>query len=51
MAIDGEPRRVLVVFRSPPTLIALASRDGSVPANLETGRGSMATPRARSVPA
>ena len=36
MAIDGESRRVLVVFRSPPTLMALSSQDGRVAAKLET---------------
>ena len=36
MAIDGEWRRVLVVFRSPPTLMALSSQDGRVAAKLET---------------
>src|SRR5438034_2232720 len=30
MAIDGESRRVLAVFRSPPTLMALSSQDGRV---------------------
>jgi DNA-binding beta-propeller fold protein YncE len=34
MAIDGESRRVLVVFRSPPTLVALSGEDGRVAANL-----------------
>ena len=36
MAIDGEAHRVLVVFRSPPTLMALSSQDGHVAAKLET---------------
>ena len=36
MAIDGEGHRVLVVFRSPPTLMALASQDGHVAAKAET---------------
>ena len=36
MAIDGEAHRVLVVFRSPPTLLALSSQDGRVAAKLET---------------
>jgi DNA-binding beta-propeller fold protein YncE len=36
MAIDGEAHRVLVVFRSPPTLMALSSQDGHVVAKLET---------------
>jgi DNA-binding beta-propeller fold protein YncE len=36
MAIDGEARRVLVVFRSPPTLMALSTRDESVVAKIET---------------
>ena len=36
MAIDGEAHRVLVVFRSPPTLMAFSSQDGSVAAKLET---------------
>ena len=36
MAIDAEAHRVLVVFRSPPTLMALSSQDGRVAAKLET---------------
>jgi len=36
MAIDAEAHRVLVVFRSPPTLMALSSRDGHVVAKVET---------------
>ena len=36
MAIDVEEHRVLVVFRSPPTLMALSSRDGQVAAKVET---------------
>jgi YVTN family beta-propeller protein len=36
MAIDGEGRVILVVFRSPPTLMALSSQDGRVLAKLET---------------
>jgi len=36
MAIDGEARRVLVVFRSPPTLMALSGQDGHVAARIET---------------
>jgi DNA-binding beta-propeller fold protein YncE len=36
MAIDAEAHRVLVVFRSPPTLMALSSEDGHVAAKLET---------------
>jgi YVTN family beta-propeller protein len=36
MAIDGEAHRVLVVFRSPPTLTALSSQDGHVVAKLDT---------------
>jgi DNA-binding beta-propeller fold protein YncE len=36
MAIDGEPHRVLVVFRSPPTMMALFSQDGRVAAKIET---------------
>jgi DNA-binding beta-propeller fold protein YncE len=36
MAIDGEGRAILVVFRSPPTLMALSSQDGRVLAKLET---------------
>ena len=36
MAIDGEAHRVLVVFRSPPTLMALSSQDGRVVAKIET---------------
>ena len=36
MAIDGEAHRILVVFRSPPTLMALSSQDGYVAAKIET---------------
>ena len=36
MAIDGEEHQVLVVFRSPPTLMALSSQDGHVVAKAET---------------
>jgi len=36
MAIDGEAHRVLVVFRSPPTLMALSSQDGHVVAKVDT---------------
>ena len=36
MAIDGEAHRVLVVFRSPPTMMVLASQDGHVVAKAET---------------
>ena len=36
MAIDAEAHRVLVVFRSPPTLMALSSQDGRVVAKVET---------------
>jgi DNA-binding beta-propeller fold protein YncE len=36
MAIDAEAHRVLVVFRSPPTLMALSSQDGHVAAKVET---------------
>jgi DNA-binding beta-propeller fold protein YncE len=36
MAIDGEGHRVVAVFRSPPTLMALSSRDGHVVAKVET---------------
>jgi DNA-binding beta-propeller fold protein YncE len=36
MAIDREARRVLVVFRSPPTLTALSSQDERIAAKLET---------------
>jgi len=36
MAIDGEAHRVLVVFRSPPILMALSTRDGHVVAKLDT---------------
>ena len=36
MAIDGEGRRVVAVFRSPPTFMALASQDGHVVAKAET---------------
>jgi YVTN family beta-propeller protein len=36
MAIDSEAHRVLVVFRSPPILMALSSRDGRLAAKLDT---------------
>jgi hypothetical protein len=36
MAIDRDAHRVLVVFRSPPTLMALSSQDGRIVAKLET---------------
>ena len=36
MAIDGDAHRFLVVFRSPPTLMALSSQDGHVVAKAET---------------
>jgi DNA-binding beta-propeller fold protein YncE len=36
MAIDSGAHRVLVVFRSPPTLMALSSQDGHVAAKIET---------------
>ena len=36
MAIDAAARRVLVVFRSPPTLMALSSEDGHVVATADT---------------
>jgi DNA-binding beta-propeller fold protein YncE len=36
MAIDARARRVVVVFRSPPTLMALSSQDGHVAAKVET---------------
>jgi DNA-binding beta-propeller fold protein YncE len=36
MAIDNEANRVLVVFRRPPTLVALSSQDGHVAAKAET---------------
>jgi YVTN family beta-propeller protein len=36
MAIDRDAHRVLVVFRSPPTLMALSSQDGRLAAKLET---------------
>jgi YVTN family beta-propeller protein len=36
MAIDGEGHRVVAVFRSPPTLMAVASQDGHVVAKAET---------------
>jgi len=35
MAIDGGAHRVLVAFRSPPTLMAFSSRDGSIIAKPE----------------
>jgi DNA-binding beta-propeller fold protein YncE len=36
MAIDGDAHRILVVFRSPPTLMALSSQDGHVVAKVDT---------------
>jgi hypothetical protein len=36
MALDREAHRVLVVFRRPPTLLALSSRDGHPAARIET---------------
>jgi DNA-binding beta-propeller fold protein YncE len=36
MAIDRDARRVLLVFRSPPTLMALLSEDGRIVAKIET---------------
>ncbi len=36
MAIDRDAHRVLVVFRSPPTLMALSSQDGGIVAKIET---------------
>jgi DNA-binding beta-propeller fold protein YncE len=36
MAIDGEAHRLLVVFRNPPTLMALSSQDGHVVAKTGT---------------
>jgi hypothetical protein len=35
MAIDGEAHRVLVAFRSPPTLMAFSSQDGRILAKSE----------------
>jgi DNA-binding beta-propeller fold protein YncE len=36
MALDPEGRRVLVVFRSPPTMMAIAIPDGSIATQVET---------------
>ena len=36
VAIDGDEHRVLIVFRSLPTLMALSSQDGHVVAKAET---------------
>jgi len=36
MSIDAEEHRVLVVFRSPPTLMALSIQDGHLAATVET---------------
>src|SRR5437588_1003561 len=36
MAIDRDAHRVLVVFRNPPTLMALSSQDGRIVAKIET---------------
>ncbi len=36
MAVDAAAHRVLVVFRTPPTLMALSSTDGNVVAKVET---------------
>ena len=38
MAIDRDAHRVLVVFRSPPALVAFAAEDGRAAAKLETCR-------------
>src|SRR5436190_14142487 len=38
MSIDAEEHRVLVVFRSPPTLMALSIQDGHLAATVETCR-------------
>jgi hypothetical protein len=35
MAIDGGTHRVLIAFRSPPTLMAFSSQDGSIIAKAE----------------
>jgi DNA-binding beta-propeller fold protein YncE len=36
MAVDGEAHQLLVVFRNPPSLMALSSQDGHVVAKVET---------------
>ena len=36
MALDREARRVVVVFRSPPTLAAFSTQDGQVAAKIAT---------------
>jgi DNA-binding beta-propeller fold protein YncE len=36
MAIDRDAQRVLVIFRSPPTLMAFSSQDGTIAAKIET---------------
>jgi DNA-binding beta-propeller fold protein YncE len=36
MAIDRDTRRVIVIFRSPPTLMALSGEDGQIVAKIET---------------
>ena len=36
MAIDGDAHRILVVFRSPPSLVALSGQDGDIVAKIET---------------
>ena len=36
MAIDSGAHRFLVVFRNPPTLMALSSQDGRIVAKIET---------------
>ena len=36
MAVDGQGHRILVIFRSPPTLMALSSEDERVAATTET---------------
>jgi hypothetical protein len=36
MAIDGEAHQLLVVFRSPPNLMALSSQDGHIAGKVET---------------
>ena len=36
MALDREARRVVVIFRNPPTLMAFSAQDGHVAAKIET---------------
>ena len=36
MAIDRDAHRMLIAFRSPPTVMTLSSRDGKIVGKIET---------------